>query len=373
VTHSAAELEGAIRAAATRQGFALCGFAPLQPIPHARFLEDWIAAGNAAGMGYIEKGLRRRLDPTLLLRGLRSLITLAFPYRPPAAAPDPDWRAALRGRVAAYAAGPDYHRVVLARLDAVGAAIAELAPGARTLTYVDTGAILEREWANLGGLGWFGKNTMLLHRVHGSWFFLGEILTDLELSPAPMVADHCGTCRRCLNDCPTGALADGYRLDSRLCISYLTIEHRGWLPRELRPQMGNWIFGCDVCQEVCPWNAPAEQPDATLHPHLPEVLALDDDAFAARFRGTALWRTKREGLARNAAVALGNSGNREAVPHLVRALAGDDSPVVRGHAAWSLGVLGGAGARAALERAARADASEAVRDEAEAALRGAAD
>ena len=362
-------MKPAIRAAAEAQGFVLAGFAAVRPPPHADFLRHWLATGNAAGMAYLGKGLARRLDPTLLLAGMRSLVTLAFPYAPPPSPPG-DWREALRGRVAAYAAGPDYHRVVLARLDAVGEAIRRLAPGARTLTYVDTGAILEREWAHLGGVGWFGKNTMLLHRLRGSWFFLGEILTDLEFDPEPLVADHCGTCRRCLDDCPTGALRGGYALDSRLCISYLTIEHRGPLPHELRPRMGNWIFGCDVCQEVCPWNATEGETAeaAILNPYLPELLALDDAAFAARFRPTALWRAKREGLLRNTAIALGNSGNPEAVPFLETALAADPSALVRGHAAWALGAIGGAQARSALNRARRRDTSEDVQGEAARAL-----
>lgn len=362
------DLKPAIRAAALRRGFALCGFAAVQPPPHADFLHAWLESGNAAGMKYIEKGLRRRLDPTLLQRGTRSLITLAYPYAPPPVA-DVDWRRHLRGRIAAYAAGADYHDIVLARLDAVADAVRDFDPAARTLTYVDTGAILEREWASIGGVGWFGKNTMILHRLHGSWFFLGEILTDLEFEPEPLVGDHCGTCRRCLDDCPTGALKGDYVLDARLCISYLTIEHRGALPHEMRPQIGNWVFGCDVCQEVCPWNgraAPGEDAE-TLQPYLPDLLALDDAGFYGRYRRTALWRSKREGLARNAAVALGNTGNRDAVPFLVRALRLDPSAVVRGHAAWALGRLGGRAARAALE-AARSDPEGQVRAEVDAAL-----
>jgi len=363
----AKDLKPAIRAAALERGFALCGFAAVGPPPHGGFLREWLAAGNAAGMGYIAKGLARRLDPTLLLRGMRSLITLAFPYAPPPVA-DPHWRENLRGRIAAYAAGPDYHRVVLERLDQVAEAVRALAPAARPLTYVDTGAILEREWADLGGIGWFGKNTMILHRLHGSWFFLGEILTELEFEPEPIVADHCGTCRRCLDDCPTGALTDGYVLDARLCISYLTIEHRGAIPPELRPRLGNWIFGCDVCQEACPWNRRDDAAEAAaLQPYLPELLTLDDERFAARFRHTALWRAKRDGLLRNVAVALGNTDNRDAVPFLARALGRDPAPMVRGHAAWSLGRLGGAAASAALAGA-RRDPDGYVRGEVGAAL-----
>lgn len=361
-------LKAEIRAEALRRGFVLCGFAPLQPPPHAEFLQRWLAEGNAAGMGYLGKGLAKRLDPTLILRGTRTMITLAFPYAPPPII-EGDWRSELRGRIAAYAAGPDYHDVVRERLDEVGGAIRALVPAARTLTYVDTGAILEREWATLGSVGWFGKNTMILHRLHGSWFFLGEILTDLELEPEPLVSDHCGTCRRCLDDCPTGALRGDYVLDARLCISYLTIEHRGPIPPEIRPQMANWIFGCDVCQEVCPWNRGAQpaEPNEVLQPRLLELFALDEATFDRRFRHTALWRTKREGLLRNIAVALGNSGNREAVAALAQALGNESSPLIRGHAAWALGELGGEAALRALDTA-RGDADEYVRGEVERAL-----
>lgn len=366
---AASDLRPAIRAEAFAQGFVLCGFAAVQPIPHREFVSAWLAAGKAGSMEYLEKGFARRLDPGQILPGVRTLITLAYPYAPPP--PEPlDWRAELRGRIAGYAAGLDYHHVVRQKLDAVAHAIQRRIPAARALTYVDTGAILEREWATLGGVGWFGKNTMVLHRVHGSWFFLGEILIDLELEPDPPVADHCGTCRRCLDDCPTGALEGNYGLDARLCISYLTIELRGAIPRELRPRMANWVFGCDVCQDVCPWNARAEPSDRRreiLLPYLPDLLALDPEGFRARYRQTALWRTGREGMARNAAVALGNSGNPDAVGPLARALRQDPSPLVRGHAAWALGTLGGAAARAELERA-RRDIDAAVRAEAEAGL-----
>ncbi len=239
-------------------------------------------------------------------------------------------------------------------------------PAAMFRPYVDTGPLLEREWAMRAQMGWIGRNTLLLHRHAGSYFFLAELLTDLDLAAAPLPADHCGTCTRCLTACPTGALTD-YAMDPRRCISYLTIEHRSAIPRELRPALENWIFGCDVCQEVCPWNRDASSPgDRALAPFLPDLLALDASAFRARYRHTAVTRTRRRGLLRNVAVALGNSGNPDAVPPLVAALA-DPEPLVRGHAAWALGRLGGRTAHDALERVRRADVDPDVRAEAEAA------
>jgi epoxyqueuosine reductase len=206
---------------------------------------------------------------------------------------------------------------------------------------------------------------MLLNREHGSYFFLAEIFTDLEIdTPAPPYRDHCGTCRRCVELCPTGALESGYKLEPRLCISYLTIEHRGAIPRELREKLGYWIFGCDICNDVCPWNAPADESEhhAAL-PYLPDILALDDAAFSRRFSRSAVKRAKRRGLLRNAAVALGNTGNRDAVPALASALESDREAIVRAHCAWALGNLGGAAARRALSVALRRESEPEVSQE----------
>ena len=348
-------LKRQIREAARRIGFPLCGFARIESVPHADFLRQWLADGNAAGMAYLERGLARRLDPRLILRQARSVITVGYRYLPPPL-PPLDWQAELRGRIAAYALDADYHRIVRRKLDELAAALTALRPDMMALSYVDTGAILEREWAAGGGLGWFGKNTNILHTEEGSYFFLGELLTNLELDAEPVVPDHCGTCTRCLDLCPTHALKPGYILDARLCISYLTIEHRGPIPINLRPQLGNWIFGCDVCQEVCPWNeklvkrgALPENP--SLLPYLPDLLRLDAEGFEARFAGSAIRRAKRDGFVRNVAVALGNSRNPAAVPVLRDALQDDPSALVRTHAAWALGAIGGHAARRALDRA----------------------
>jgi epoxyqueuosine reductase len=350
-------------------GFPLVGCAPLATLPREEFLASWLADGRAGEMRYLERRSAERLDPRLAWAWARSMVVLAFPYDPPPP-PRGDWRSELRGRVAAYAFGRDYHDRVADLLRQLIERLRERWPGARFRPYVDTGPILEREWAMRSGLGWIGRNTLLLHRHAGSYFFLAELLTDLSLDPVPLPADRCGTCTRCLSACPTGALTD-YEMDPRRCISYLTIEHRTAIPVALRPALENWIFGCDICQEVCPWNrdARARAADETLAPFLPDLLALDTAAFRARFRGTAVTRARRSGLLRNVAVALGNSGNPRAVPPLIAALA-DPEPLVRGHAGWALGQLGGQQARRAVEIAHRGEPDPAARSELEAALAG---
>ena len=314
-------------------------------------------------MGWLAREPERRINPRVLDARLRSVVSLAFPYTPPRP-PDLDWRAELRGRLAAYALGPDYHDVVLDKARVVADTLAAEIPGAISRVYVDTGPVFEREWAIEARLGWFGRNTNLLNRYHGSYFFLAEILTDAEFEPTgEPYREHCGTCRRCLDLCPTGALTEGYRLEPRLCISYLTIEHRGPIPHEMRAQLGNWIFGCDVCQEVCPWNddhARAAAVNEALMPSLAELMVLDDDGFRRRFARSAIKRTKRRGLLRNAAIVLGNSGNPAAIPILARALAGDPEPLVRSHAAWALGQLGGDSSVRALAAARTRESDESV-------------
>lgn len=365
-------LETAVREAADRVGFDICGLARLGAPPHGAFVSDWLAAGNAAGMEYIGRGLAKRLDPEAILPGARSAVSVGMRYRSPTASPR-DWRGEPRGRMAAYAAGPDYHDTVGERLRQLVAALRRIRPEAGFRAYVDTGPVLEREWAVGAGLGWFGKNTNLLNARAGSWLLLGEVLTTLELEPDVPHPDRCGTCQRCLDACPTGALQPGYVLDARRCISYWTIEHRGSVPRDLRRRFGNWVFGCDDCQIVCPWNddpvddGGADLADA-LWPRLPELLALDEEGFRRRYRGTAVRRTGRASMARNAAIGLGNSGNPAALPVLAKALHRDPAWSVRAHAAWALGRLGGPAARAALERAYATEDTAAARIEIVAAL-----
>jgi epoxyqueuosine reductase len=342
--------EERVRAEARALGFTACGFAAARPIARGAFLDGWLAAGFAGGMHYLERHPERRLTVAGILPAARTVISLAYPYTPPPP-PPLDWRRTLRGRIAAYANGADYHQVIDERLSALEQALARIFPRRQTRRYVDTGAVLEREWAMRAGLGWFGKNTMLLGTRAGSWFFLAELITEAVLAPDSPAEGHCGRCTRCLDACPTGALAGGLVMDARRCIAYLTIEHRGAIPPAFRARLGPWIFGCDVCQEVCPWNEPpvvATAPDAGgLFPFLPDLLRLDETAFRRRFGGTSLARTRRRGLLRNAAVVLGNSGNPAAVPALRHALA-DHEPLIRQHAAWALGALAGAEARDAL-------------------------
>src|ERR1700682_3782552 len=358
-------------------GFAMVGFAQLRRLDEREiFYRRWLDEGGQASMAYLERDPERRFDPRHLDPRYKSVVSLGYPYAPHSLAQKSgtvDWRAQLRGRLAAYALGPHYHDYVLKRARTIAEMITKDRVGAIARAYVDTGPVFEREWAIEARLGWFGKNTMLLNRDHGSYFFLAEIFTDVEFEPsAEPYREHCGTCRRCLDLCPTGALADGYVMRSDLCISYQTIENRGPIPRELRPKLGNWIFGCDICNEVCPWNGDVASRDENgaheLLSHLPDLLALDDQAFSARFSKSAVKRAKRRGLLRNVAVALGNTRNPEAALSLARALESEAEPLIRSHAAWALGQVGGPLARHALERARSRDDDRAVRAETIAAL-----
>ncbi|MCW5893667.1 MAG: tRNA epoxyqueuosine(34) reductase QueG [bacterium] len=359
--------EATITGAALALGFARAGCTPLAALGRDDVLAAWLAEGRAGDMAWLGTAVPARLDPRVQHPWARSLVTVAYPYRPPAP-PPVRWREELRGRVAAYALGSDYHGRVRTLLRTLAGRLAATFPGATFRAEVDTAPLLEREWAARGGVGWIGKHTLVLERGAGSWFLLGELLTDLELETGAPAGDHCGGCTRCLASCPTDALR-AYRMDPRRCISYLTIEHRGAIPPPLRPAMDGWIFGCDLCQEACPWNRERrdEASAELLAPFLPALLTLDADAFRSRFAGTVLARPGRRGLLRNVCVALGNTGNPAAVPALAGALASDPEALVRGHAAWGLGRLGGAPARRALERA-RRDGDGAVRDEVDAAL-----
>jgi epoxyqueuosine reductase len=355
-----------VKAAARGLGFDLVATGPAGRPDHAAAFEDWVDAGHLGTMSYLERNRDKRVDPDRVLPGARSVVTCALSYyQGPDAAGPPG--------VARYAWGDDYHAVVEARLRRLADTIARLAPGSETRAYVDTGPLLERDLAARAGLGWIGKNTMLLHPELGSFFFIGTVLTTAELEPDAPLADRCGTCTRCLDACPTDAFVAPYVLDARRCIAYLTIEHRGPIPPELRSGIGTWAFGCDVCQDVCPWNRRAavtrDGPvfEARAHPPLAELLALDEAEYRERFRGSALKRAGREGLARNAAVALGNGGAAAAVPAVGRALSHAD-PTVRGHAAWALGRVGGPEATAALRVARSGEADAGVRQEIEHAL-----
>ena len=340
-----------IAAKAHALGFPLVGTAPLAPLERAAFCAAWVAEGRAGEMTWLAERMAERTDPPRRWPWVRGFVVVAWPYRPPPT-PNARWRERLHGRIAAYALGIDYHEVVRGRLRTLAQQLGARL-GGRWRASVDTGPILEREWAMRAGIGWIGKHTLVLHRAAGSWFLLGVLVTDVDLPAVPLPEDHCGTCTRCLDACPTQALTPRV-MDPRRCISYLTIEHRSAIPAALRPGVDNWVFGCDLCQEACPWNGDAARPGEAelLVPSLPELLALDDTGFKARFRRTTVLRARRAGLARNAAVALGNSGNPAAVAPLADALAADPAALVRAHAAWALGQLGGPAAQSALERAA---------------------
>ncbi|MBC8102951.1 MAG: tRNA epoxyqueuosine(34) reductase QueG [Cytophagales bacterium] len=303
---------------------------------------------------------------------------------PPAGSAPPKGAGGARtaqGVVARYARGDDYHAVLREKLNALGAWIERRWPGERTRGFTDSGPLRERELAARAGIGWQGRHTNLISLDLGNWFFLGALLTTLELAPDPSVEGHCGTCTRCLSACPTGALVAPHTLDARRCISYLTIELKGFIPRELRPLMGNRIFGCDDCLAACPWNERAQAGRETrlaaragdaAFPELLEWLALlgSETVFQVKFAGTPLLRPGREGLRRNVCVALGNVGGAESLPGLEDALRSDPSPVVRGHAAWAMGEVAGRArgalaqaAYTALREAATRESNEAVRTE----------
>ncbi|MCS7221173.1 MAG: DUF1730 domain-containing protein [Anaerolineae bacterium] len=363
-----------VKAKARALGFDLVGIAAAGPAPHAEALAAWLSHNYHGEMTYMARNVELRQDPRRLMPEVRSIIVLGVrysaPYLPAAVHADPS-----RGRIAAYAWGPDYHGEIKPRLFALDAFIRE-ETGRTTLArcYVDTGPVLERDWAMLAGLGFIGRNTCLIHPKLGSWLFLAVMLVPEELNPDPspepfllptgQPAWHlgdgrigtCGQCIRCLKACPTQAFIDVYELDARRCISYLTIELRGPIPREMRPLMQNWIFGCDICQSVCPWSGsrtlstPSASELEQWTPPLLELLALDETGFRQRFRGTAIQRAKRRGLLRNVCVAIGNWGSPTAIPALARALY-DPEPLIRGHAAWALGRIGGTIPRACLQEA----------------------
>ncbi len=323
-------------------GLDLVGVVPVGAATTWEAYRDWLARGYAGELArYLARpdALSRRADPRRILPAARSVLVVAASY---AGAPPPPLPP-LHGRVSRYAWGEDYHRWLLRRLELLVQRMAADKGDFPSRCYVDTGPILERDWARAAGLGWLGKNTNLIHPRWGSYLFLGVALLGLDCEPTPPPElPSCGSCTRCLDACPTGALAAPGRLDARRCLSYLTIEHRGSLPVELRPALGENLFGCDICQEVCPWNrqpllvqqSESPPPGATLY--LPELLTLSAEEFRARFRHTPLWRATPEGLARNAAVVLGNRGDPAAIPYLEQVVSSPRSDLLREHAAWAI-------------------------------------
>ncbi len=372
------DLLDGIRTDAKALGFQVLGVAPAVPFERERTaLEAWYASGDAAGLAYMGKDPAGRADPRTLLPGARSVVSVGVNYFSPA----PPFAAEGRyGRVARYAWGLDYHDVMRPRLTALAERIeTRLAHGLSARCPVDSAAILEKAVAARAGLGFVGKHTLLVMPKRGSWWFLGEVLVDADLPPTPLErAFSCGSCVRCIEACPTGAFARPYRLDARRCISYWTIEEKGAIPRLFRPQMGEWVFGCDLCQEACPFNRfSKETPWEDLRPaagagrrlDLAETLSIaDDEEFRRRFRKSPLSRPKRRGILRNAAIVARNVGATAAVPALVARVERDPEPIVRGHALWALAGLAPERARPLAHRLRASDPDSFVRDEAEAAL-----
>lgn len=363
-----------IKQAAQQLGFDLVGISPVRLPPHGESFARWLRDGFAGELGYMSRTEELRRDPHELVPWAQSIVSVGMNYFAPFARPG--GAAGAEGWISRYAWGDDYHELIKARLE-------RLLESIRTLcgepiegrAFVDSGPVLERDFAGVAGLGWIGKNTHLISPKRGSWFFLGELFVDLRLAYDRPIRDRCGSCDLCLKACPTQAFVGPYVLDARRCISYLTIELKGVMPRHLRPLVGNHIFGCDICQEVCPYNVKAQAtaeaafgPRPGLHaPQLIPLLSLTDTEFRERFRGSPILRAKRRGFLRNVAVALGNLKSLEAVPALIASL-DDAEPLVRGHAAWALGEIGSQPALVGLQRHLQIEADVAVRAEIEAAI-----
>ena len=345
-----------IQTRAHELGFELVGITPAERSQTIQRYRQWIANGYASKMGYLERHLPLKEDTRTLLQEAKSVISLAMNYwtldTPKDLAEDPG-----RGQISRYAWGDDYHDVIHERLLLLVKFIKNTAETElKSRVFVDSGPILEREYAQKAKLGWIGKNTNLINWRSGSWYFLSEVLVSIELeSETQTLRGSCGTCTKCIEACPTDAIIEPNLLDSRLCISYLTIELKDSIPKELRPEMGNLIFGCDICQEVCPWNSkatpttePAFQPrDGNLAPELLTLINITQTEFSKKFKGSPIKRAKRKGFLRNVIVAIGNWRSRTAVPALKKVLI-DDEPLIRGHAAWALGQVGGENAKQAL-------------------------
>lgn len=318
-------------------GFDLCQVAPCVVPPHAEDFHVWLADGRAGEMAWLERNKERRTDPQQVLPGARSVVVLGMNYWQPEPAPVEG----VRGRIARYAWGDDYHDVIERKLDQLDEWLK--ARGGVQKCYVDTGPMLERDFAALAGVGWQGKSTMLVHPKLGTWTFLSEILTTLEFEAGRPMSDHCGRCTRCISACPTGAITSPHKLDARRCVSYLTIENKGAIPEQFRVAIGDRIYGCDDCLTACPWNRFAQTSRETAFAArefvggwtLRDFLALDDDGFRALFRKSPIKRIKRRGFLRNVCVALGNVGSPEDLPALERAAA-DIEPLIAEHASWAI-------------------------------------
>lgn len=341
------DLKSTIQEKARQLGFILAGVTTPDPPPHYSTFEHWLAEEHHGTMDYLatDRSRTRRANPREILPECKSILVLATPY------PSPSRRGQgvgeVLGEVASYALANDYHDVLPARMqELIQFVEGQVGHPVTNRWYTDTGPILERDLAQRAGIGWIGKNTCLINPKKGSYFLLSEILLDLELEPdPPFVTDHCGTCTRCIQSCPTDCILPNRTIDARRCISYLTIELKDDIPIELRDKIGNWVFGCDICQDVCPWNRFAVEgdpafdasasPSPTALPSLTEQLSLTPQSFNQRFKGSPIKRTKRRGYLRNVAIALGNVGDMHALPVLQNAL-NDEEPMIREHAQWAI-------------------------------------
>jgi epoxyqueuosine reductase len=335
-------MKSAIKQRALQLGFDDCRFTTARAPNHAAEFERWLGAGLHGQMDYLARNADKRIAPAQVLASAKTIITLAASYTTPDAGVPPQQPSA-KGEIARYARYSDYHKVVGGRLKDLTAFVTSLDGGARSLWYVDTGPLLERDLAERAGLGFIGKHTNLISRKLGNWIFLSEIITTLELEADAPEKNRCGSCSRCIAACPTDAITAPFQLDARRCISYLTIELKGPIPEEFRPMIGNRIYGCDDCLAACPWNRFARE-GAMMRPHyrqdlntpdLLDLLSLDEAGFEKRFAGTPIRRTKRRGLLRNVCVALGNCGDKATLPALERA-ATDPEPLVAEHARWAI-------------------------------------
>jgi epoxyqueuosine reductase len=330
-------LKLAVQEEAKRLGFDACRFAPAVPPPHADAFRQWVEQGHAGEMAWLGKNADRRTNPQLVLPGAKTIVMLARNYAPASSAHE----ATPEYQIARYAWGEDYHEVLTPRIRELERILE--AHGGQQRSYIDTGPVLERDYAALAGLGWHGKSTMVISRELGAFFFLGALLTTLEIPPDEPSVDRCGRCTRCIDVCPTAAITAPHQLDARRCVSYLTIELKGAIPEELRPLIGDRIYGCDDCAAVCPWNrfakASTESRFAakgfTHSMKLRDFLELDDTAFRNLFRGSPIKRIKRRGFLRNVCVALGNTGTNADLPALQKA-ANDPETLIAEHAVWAI-------------------------------------
>lgn len=364
-----ADVTRLIKQRARELGFQKVGICPAQAPRHLPLLADWLDRGHHGTMQWMERTREKRLDIDKVLPEVRSVVVVGLNYF----SEGPN--ASSGFRISRYAHGADYHPIIEKRLQSLAAYLTELQPGASVRTYCDTGPVSEKVWAEAAGIGWQGKHSNLLTKDNSSWLFLGVLLTDAQLEYDQSATNRCGSCTRCIEACPTRAIIEPYVVDSRRCISYLTIEHRGIIPEALRSGIGNWIYGCDICQEVCPWNRfhrpsvePDFQPSAFIAAEDPiQWLELSPEEFSRRFAGSPLSRARWAGMLRNLIIATGNARDPRLGPPLAKAL-DHPEPLVRGHAAWALGRCPWQGAQDALQRRLASETDPWVRAEISSAL-----